>query len=113
MKRILRKVASLCVAAAMVAAFGVTALATDLPTAGTVGDNNPAEPLETTLVIQKELITTQVGNMLNIWDTKKLITENGIIRMNYSMTAIQELRHIFLRMNGIMNLLVGMELQMK
>lgn len=55
MKRILRKVASLCVAAAMVAAFGVTALATDLPTAGTVGDNNPAEPLETTLVIQKEL----------------------------------------------------------
>ena len=55
MKRILRKVASIFVATAIVAAMGVTALATDLPAAGTVGDNNPAAPLDTTLVIQKEL----------------------------------------------------------
>lgn len=56
MKRILRKVASLCVAAAMVAAFGVTALATNLPETGVTGSNNPATALETTLVIQKDLV---------------------------------------------------------
>ena len=55
MKHILRKVAGIFVATAMVAAMGVTALATDLPETGVTGDNDPAAALETTLVIQKDL----------------------------------------------------------
>ena len=55
MKRILRKVTSICIATFMVAAMSVTALATELPSGGVVGDNDPADALETTLVIQKDL----------------------------------------------------------
>ena len=55
MKRILRKVTSICVATFMVAAMSVTAMATELPSGGVVGDNNPADALDTTLVIQKDL----------------------------------------------------------
>ena len=55
MKRILRKVASIFVATAMVAALGVSAMATELPEEGVTGDKNPATALETTLVIQKDL----------------------------------------------------------
>ena len=55
MKRILRKVASIFVATAMVAALGVSAMAAELPEEGVTGDKNPATALETTLVIQKDL----------------------------------------------------------
>ena len=55
MKRILRKVASIFVATAMVAALGVSAMATELPEEGVTGDKDPATALETTLVIQKDL----------------------------------------------------------
>ncbi|MBR4914814.1 MAG: hypothetical protein IKZ42_06005 [Clostridiales bacterium] len=55
MKRILRKVTSIFVATFMVAAMGVTALATELPATGVTGSNNPADALETTLVIKKDL----------------------------------------------------------
>lgn len=55
MKRILRKVASIIVATAMVAALGVSAMALEIPTSGVVGDNDPAEALEATITIKKEL----------------------------------------------------------
>ncbi|MBR4948124.1 MAG: hypothetical protein IKZ29_06175 [Clostridiales bacterium] len=57
MKRILRKVTSICVATAVVAAMGLASLAAEnISGNGTVvGDNDPADPLETSLVIEKEL----------------------------------------------------------
>ena len=67
MKRILRKVTSICVATAVVAAMGLASLAAEnIGGNGTVvGSNNPADPLEKTLIIEKELTaynpeTTQV-----------------------------------------------------
>lgn len=59
MKRILRKVASIFVATTMVAVLGISAMAaesTELPAEGVTGDKNPATALETTLVIQKDLV---------------------------------------------------------
>jgi len=56
MKRILRKVASIFVATAMVAALGVSAMAAGLDgTGGEIGDNDPAEPLDTYIVFEKEI----------------------------------------------------------
>lgn len=57
MKRILRKVASIFVATAIVAAMGLTSLAAEnIPGNGNViGSKNPADPVEKTLVIEKEL----------------------------------------------------------
>ena len=63
MKRIIKKVASIFVATAMVAAFGVSAMATDLSTDGTVGDKNPANKLDRTLVIKKELVAYNPESM--------------------------------------------------
>lgn len=67
MKRILRKVTSICVATAVVAAMGLASLAAEnIGGNGTVvGDKDPANPREATLVIEKELTaynpeTTQV-----------------------------------------------------
>ena len=54
MKRILRKVASIFVATAMVAALGVSAMAAELDD-GKVGDNNPASALDTFIVFEKEI----------------------------------------------------------
>ena len=56
MKRILRKVTSICVATFMVAAMSVTAMATTL-TDGIAGDDDPADSLNSeNLVIEKELL---------------------------------------------------------
>lgn len=56
MKRILRKVASIFVATAMVAALGVSAMAAKLDgTGGEIGDNDPADPLDTYIVFEKEI----------------------------------------------------------
>lgn len=56
MKRILRKVASIFVATAVVAAMGVTAMATTL-TDGIAGDDDPADSLNSeNLFIEKELL---------------------------------------------------------
>lgn len=60
MKRILRKVASIFIATAMVAAMGVSAFAADenenINGNGTViGNKDPADPVKKTLIIEKEL----------------------------------------------------------
>jgi len=57
MKRILRKVTSICVATAVVAAMGLASLAAEnIPGNGQViGSKDPADPVEKTLVIEKEL----------------------------------------------------------
>lgn len=59
MKRLLRKVASIFVATAMVAALGVSAMAAETPenlgTGGVIGNADPAAALDATLVIQKDL----------------------------------------------------------
>ncbi len=57
MKSILRKVTSICIATAMVAAMGLTSLADEnIGGNGTVlGNKDPADALEKTLVIEKEL----------------------------------------------------------
>ena len=67
MKRILRKVTSICIATAVVAAMGLASLAAEnIGGNGTVvGDKDPANPREATLIIEKELTaynpeTTQV-----------------------------------------------------
>ena len=67
MKRILRKMTSMCIAVAVVAAMGLTSLAVeDINGNGSViGDKDPAAALTSSLIIEKELtaynpITTQV-----------------------------------------------------
>ena len=58
MKRILRKVASIFIATAMVAAMGVSAFADDENINGNgnvIGSKDPANPVEKTLIIEKEL----------------------------------------------------------
>ncbi|MCR4702826.1 MAG: hypothetical protein K5665_04070 [Saccharofermentans sp.] len=56
MKSILRKVTSICIATVMVAAMGLTSLATELNgTGGKVGDNDPATALDNYIVIYKEI----------------------------------------------------------
>ena len=58
MKCILRKVASIFIATAMVAAMGVSAFADDVNINGNgnvIGSKDPANPVEKTLIIEKEL----------------------------------------------------------
>ena len=65
MKSILRKVTSICIATAMVAAMGITALAdADINGNGTVlGNKNPADPLDKVLVVEKELTAYNAVDM--------------------------------------------------
>ena len=80
MKRILRKVASLCVAAAMVAALGISVMATGLNgTGGEIGDNDPAAPLDTYIVFEKEITAyNPAGSTVNAPNiTYKYVVASG------------------------------------
>ncbi|MBQ6017645.1 MAG: hypothetical protein IJL19_07165 [Clostridiales bacterium] len=81
MKRIIRKVTSIFIATAIVAAMGLASLAAEnIPGNGNViGSKNPADPVEKTLVIEKELTVYNP-------DTTEVYAPN--VTYNYAIAGI-------------------------